>query len=413
MRNTLRTVALAAPLSLLPSLSSAQTAPITAATTPLEAPPPPPAPSASGQPAAVTADFGRGVTFRTEDRRFSLNIRGRIQARLTVSEQPERPQTEYQIRRMRLVFQGNFFGDDFRYYIQLAFSNLDTEPDLRLPLRDAFVTWQGVRDLNVRFGQMKVPYGRQRVVSSSALQFADRSLGVGEFNLDRDVGVVVFSRDLFGLGRRLTYDLGVFGGDGRNRLSEDFGMLYAARVQVQPFGEFDDLAEADTLRLAHPRLALAVSAAYNQRSRRARSTFGDTYRQPFDQYHLGADLQFKWRGLSIQAEALYRQADDDGHFLGNDTMGRPLFEYSRSGLGYYLQVGYFLNAHAEVAARWGEVIPNDGAAAVLHRARELGGALSWYFQRHDFKLQADYFYLAPEDFSAGRHQARLQAQVFF
>jgi len=412
MRNAHRSF-LAAALCLLPAAAAAQTAPVTAATTPVDAPTPAPAPDPAGQPANVLAEFGRGVTFRTSDRRFSLNLRGRIQARLTVSEQPERPQTEFQIRRMRLVFQGNFFGDDLRYYIQLAFSNLDTEPDLRLPLRDAYVTWQGVRDLNVRFGQMKVPYGRQRVVSSSALQFADRSLGVGEFNLDRDVGVVAFSRDLLGLGHRLTYDLGVFGGDGRNRLTEDFGLLYAARVQLQPFGEFDDLAEADTLRLDRPRLAVAVSAAYNQRSRRARSTFGDTYRQPFDQYHVGVDLLFKWRGLSIQAEGLYRQADDDGHLLGADAMGRPTYEYARSGLGYYVQAGYLLTRHLEVAARWGEVIPNDGAVNALHRARELGGALSWYFQRHDFKLQADYFYLAGEDLSAGRHQARLQAQVYF
>jgi hypothetical protein len=89
-----------------------------------------------------------------------------------------------------------------------------------------------------------------------------------------------------------------------------------------------------------------------------------------------------------------------------------VFEYARSGLGYYVQAGYLLTRHLEVAARWGEVIPNDGAAS-LRRARELGGALSWYFLRHDFKLQADYFYLAGDDLSSGRHQARLQAQVYF
>jgi len=393
MRNTRSAVALAASFLLLPTLSAAQTAPVTAAT--------------------ASADFGRGVTFRTEDGRFSLNIRGRIQARVTVSEQPERPQTEFQIRRMRLALQGNFLGEDLRYNIQLAFSNLDTEPDLRVPLRDAYVTWQGVRDLNVRFGQMKVPYGRQRVVSSASLQFADRSVAVGELNLDRDVGVVAFSRDLFGLGRRLTYDLGVFGGDGRNRLTEDFGALYAARLQFQPFGEFDDLAEADTLRLDRPRLAVAVSGAYNQRSRRARSTFGDTYSEPFDQLHAAVDLLFKWRGLSLQAEALYRRADADSHVVGADSMGQSIREWSRSGLGYYVQAGCLLTSHAEVAARWGEVFPDAGTSPTLRRSRELGGALSWYFQRHDFKLQADYFYLADEDFADGRHQARLQAQLFF
>ncbi len=399
-------------LTLAASSALAQTtpAPDTAATRPVEAAPAAPAAPVAAPP-TVAAEFGRGVTFRTADERFSLNIRGRIQARFTLSEQPVSPQTEFQIRRMRLVFQGNFLGPSLTYNVQLAFSNLDTESDLRLPLRDAYFSYAGLRDLNVRAGQMKVPFGRQRVVSSSALQFADRSLAVGEFNLDRDVGVVLFSRDLFGLGKRLTYQLGVFGGDGRNRLSETFGMLYAARVQVQPFGEFDDLVEADVQRLATPRLAIGAAVAFNHNSRRARSTFGDTFQQGFDYTQLAADLQFKWAGLSLQAEWLYRRADVDAHQTGMNAMG-PVFEYARSGHGYYLQAGYLFTRHAELSARWGEVFAFEGSPT-LHRARELGGALSYYFQRHDFKLQADYFYLTGEDFSAGRHQMRLQAQVYF
>jgi hypothetical protein len=260
---------------------------------------------------------------------------------------------------------------------------------------------------------MKVPYGRQRVTSSSALQFVDRALGVGEFNLDRDVGVILFSRDLFGLGRRLTYELGLFGGDGRNRLSTDFGLLHAVRVQVQPFGDFDDLVEADLQRLDRPRLAVALSAAYNHRTRRARSTFGATYQQPFDQYHLGADLLFKWRGFSLQTELLYRRADEPLHDLGLDAMGQRRVEQARSGLGYYVQAGYLFTPRFEVGFRWGEVIPAEESTPVLQRARELGAAINGYFLRHDFKLQADYFYLTGEDFTDGRHQARIQAQVHF
>lgn len=401
-------------LTLAASAALAQTtpAPDTAATRPVEVAHPTPAAPASATPANVSADFGRGVTVRTADERFSLNIRGRIQARFTLSEQPVSPQTEFQIRRMRLVFQGNFLGPSLTYNIQLAFANLDTESDLRLPLRDAYFAWAGLRDLSVRAGQMKVPFGRQRVVSSSALQFADRSLAVGEFNLDRDVGVVLFSRDLFGLGKRLTYQLGVFGGDGRNRLAETFGLLYTARVQVQPFGEFDDLVEADVQRLSTPRLAIGAAVGFNHNSRRARSTFGDTFQQGFDYTQLAADLQFKWAGFSLQAEWLYRRADVDSHQIGMNAAG-PVLEYARSGHGYYVQAGYLFTQHAELAARWGEVFPFAGTSPALHRARELGGAFSYYFEHHNFKLQADYFYLSGEDLSEGRHQARLQAQVYF
>ncbi len=372
-----------------------------------------PATSGHAEPAAtVSAEFGHGATIRTADERFSLTIRGRIQTRFTVTDLPGAPQMEFQVRRMRMVFLGNFFGPDFNYYIQLAFSNLDTESDLRLPLRDAYAAWTGVRDLNVRAGQMKVPFGRQRVVSSSALQFADRSGAVSEFNLDRDVGVVLFSRDLFGLGRRLNYQLGVFGGDGRNRLSDTYGLLYVGRVQVQPFGEFDDLTEADTQRLPTPRLAVGLAAAFNQHSRRSRSTTGDTLQQPFDYVQLAADLQLKWAGFSLQAEGLYRRASEDSHVVGMNASG-PVTEWSRSGVGAYVQAGYLFTRNFELAARWSEIFPFAGTSPSLHASRELGGGLSWYAQRHDLKLQADYFYLTADNYAEGRHQVRVQAQVYF
>lgn len=401
--------------ALLPLLHAtaalAQTpAPETAATRPLEAPPPPPPPGAP-QPVSGSVSLGRGVTFRSEDERYALTIRGRIQARFTLAEQPEAPQTEFQIRRMRLELMGNVFSRDLQYYVHLGFAGADNEPDLRLPLRDAYFTWTALRDLNVRAGQMKVPFGRQRVASSSALQFVDRANAVAEFNLDRDVGVSLRSGDLFGLGGRLAYQLGVFNGDGRNRLSETEGLLWVARLQVAPFGEYDDLVEGDLARLATPRLALGGAVAYNQNTRRARSTFGDSYQRGFDYVHANVDLAFKWRGFSLQAEWLYRRAGEDSHELTGGTT--PTREYSRSGWGYYVQAGLFLTRRMELAARWGEIHPSDGTDPNLRRNRELGGALSWYFQRHDLKLQADYFYLAGEDFSDGRHQARLQAQVYF
>ena len=359
----------------------------------------------------VTGEFGRGVTFRTADERFSLNLRARMQARFTLAERPVEPKTEFQIRRARLVLQGNLFGRDQQYYIQLGFSNQDTEPDLRLPLRDAYFIWSRFRDVSVRVGQMKVPFGRQRVVSSSAQQMVDRSLAVGEFNLDRDVGLVLFSKDLFGLGSRLGYQLGVFGGDGRNRLSDVFGLLWVARVQVTPFGEFDDLVEADVQRLPRPRLALGFGAAYNQNSRRARSTFSDTYLEGFDQLHLGADLTFKLAGFSLAVEWLWRRANESSHMV--TVSGASVTEYARSGYGYHVQAGYLFNDHLEVSARWAQVIPFRGSDPRLHRTRELGAGASWYFAQHNLKIQADWFNVFREEFADGQHQARVQLQVYF
>lgn len=371
-------------------------------------------PAGRDAPLVVTGGLGRGLSVRTADDSFSLMLRARIQTRATFELDPPASGSEdgFAVRRARLLLSGHALSRDLRYYFQLGFSNQDTESDLRLPLRDAYLHWGGWRDLNLRAGQMKVPFNRQRVISSSSLQFADRSLASGELNLDRDVGIQLRSSDLFGLGRRLSYQLGVFGGGGRNRVPNGGGLLWVARVQVTPFGGFEDESESDRENTRRPRLAVGFGAARNLNSPRARSTTSDTFRLGgFDYTHFEADLMFKWARFSLQAEVLYRAADEPSHtgMVG----GTAVTEHARQAWGHYLQAGYGIGEHFEVAARWGEVRPLLENTSSLAVSRELGGALNWFFQRHELKLQADYFYLFGDDLGDGRHQIRVQAQIYF
>jgi len=364
----------------------------------------------------VRAGLGEGLSVRSGDGRFDLMLRARMQLRasyLSAQEAASEGAVEgAEVRRMRLVLQGRFFSPHWRYYVQLGFSNGDTEPDLRLPVRDAVVFWTRWRDLNVRVGQGKVPFNRQRVVSSSALAMVDRSLIGLELNLDRDVGLMLSSNDLFGLGGRLGYRLGLFHGDGRNRVSNSSGLLYIARVMLSPFGGFDEGPENDLERSARPRINLGASLAYNDNTRRARSTFGDTFSLGgFDVWSAEADVLFKWRGLSVTAEWLYR-ASTAPTLEGTGPNGMPRTEHARNAWGYFVQAGYAFSAHWDTTVRWGDLRP-IGANSPVARLRELGLALGWYGQRHDFKIQADYFYLAGDTFTVGRHQARVQLQLFF
>ena len=362
----------------------------------------------AAEPLSLDGGLGQGVTVRAADDRFSLTTRLRVQARGNWTGGEDNT-LGAEVRRMRLLFQGNFFGPAWQYYVQFGFSNGDTEADLRLPLRDAYVTWSGLRDVNVRFGQGKVPFNRQRVVSSSALQFVDRSRSNAEFNLDRDVGVQLLSNDLLGLGGRLAYNLGVFGGDGRNRTGPlNDGVLAVARLQWAPLGGFADLVEADIARDARPRLAFQVAGAWNRSTVRARSTFDATYALgPYDYAHANADVLFKWRGLSVHGEFLYREAVGTRRRVGPD--GKT--EISRSGWGYHAQVGYMVGERLELVGRVGEVVPL-GELTGVKRAGEYGGGVNWYFQDHAFKLQADAFWLTGAIFRDGHPQVRLQAQVY-
>ena len=101
----------------------------------------------------VTVGLGRGLTVRSADGDFSMTIRGRAQLRYEGVFDQLRGDTDgsstFQARRVRLLLQGNLFGEDWLYYVQLGFSNRDTESDLRLPLRDDYMTYTGVRDLQI------------------------------------------------------------------------------------------------------------------------------------------------------------------------------------------------------------------------------------------------------------------------
>lgn len=370
-----------------------------------QAPPPPP---------QVDARLGNGVTIRSVDDQASLNIRARIQTRATLVGYPRGTRadtSEFLIRRARLVFQGNAAGPAFTYYLQLSFANLDNEADLRLPLRDAYVTWSGARDFNVRVGQMKVPFSRQRVVSSSALQMVDRSIVVSELNLDRDVGVQVFSRNLLGVDK-LGYAVGLFGGEGRNRLGRAAGLLYTARLEAWPLGGFDDLVEGDQRRTSKLRLALGGSVAYNQNTNRPRSTIGTPYSAgDFDYRHAGVDLTLKWSGWSMASELLYRQADRPVRTVA--VGGVPTAINARSGWGAYLQGGRMVSQRIELTARYSHLAPRSGSDPAFVASDELGAGLSYYLHGHDVKVQGDYFSLSDATSAQRTQQARVQLQLFF
>ena len=215
----------------------------------------------------ASAAWGTGLTFHSDDDLFSMQIRGRAQLQAFVESgvsATDPASVDFIPRRLRLALRGHLLDAHLEYYVQFGFAPRDMEPNLLIPLRDAQIAWTAIRDLNIRVGVMKVPFTRQRIISSSALQFVDRSIVNLELALDRDNGIQVYSTDLFGLGGVLGYQLGVFGGDGRLRANNDLGLLWAARVQVQPFGHFDDAySEADLTRSPTPRLSIAVSFAYN------------------------------------------------------------------------------------------------------------------------------------------------------
>ncbi len=376
--------------------------------------------------------LGKGLVVSSQDGDFSLETRLRAQFLYTI-EKSEVSDGEWesateglQIRRARLQFAGNFWGKHNRFKAELAVSPADmgvrdssngTAPGTSL-LLDWYLDLTHLRDLSVRLGQYKVPFNRQRVISSGDLQLVDRSIVNSRFNVDRDIGFDIRSKDLFGLDK-LKYYLGVYTGEGRNSNNQsDFGMMYLARVEVLPMGGFKDYAEADFERLASPKMSIGLGYGYLDRAKRDRGILGSTPADggTTDFNLLNGDIMFKFAGLSVFSEAIWRQGSRETGDSVDDT-GAPIpVAPPLDGYGAMIQAGYLIpKTRFEVAARAGMVRPT-GDDSALEEEDEIGGGLNFYFAHHAYKLQTDYFYSSagPDaDNRLGAHEMRIQLQAAF
>jgi len=358
----------------------------------------------------LEAGLGQGVGVKTSDGAFGVSMRLRLQLRAAArvfEDDDGRDQLapEFLARRGRIVFAGDALHRQVEFYVQLGIAAPDLEADLPVPLRDGHVTWHFTDAVGVRVGQMKVPFDRQRIVSSSALQFADRTSVVNELNLDRDIGGVVL---LDPFADALAFQLGVFGGDGRNRPVAVPALLTSARVQWTPFGAFDDLVEGDLGRGDSHRLAVAAAVAFNAASTRVRSSHGRQLEDgegSLDYVHATADAIWKYQGASVLVSVIGRQATGDG--------GAPE-PIARSAVGGLAQVGYLIVDGLELVGRASAMTPTgmgptNADDVVTDWEAALGANLAP--EQHNLKLQLDGSFVGTGD---GRPDlvARAQLQIF-
>lgn len=380
---------------------------------------------------------GKGFELSTKDGRFTLQLRARVQVRYDVEVphlEGENVEQVMQIRRARLQLQGNLFGKHNRYYVQFGFSPRDQTGGLlapegsirRNPLRDARLEFDYLRDFTIWAGQMKIPFSRQRVLSSGNQNMVDRSVANEEFQLDRDIGIQALSKDIGGIGW-FAYNLGLFMGEGRNAFElSNPGMLYVARFEVTPFGKFEDYSEGDLERMKKPGLSIGGAYAFHDRAPGDRSTQGSI---PADGgttniHNVTADVMFKWHGVSLHSAFHWRKGVDrkNGGLLDDEGNAIPT-ALPRNGLGFLAQLGWLIpKIPFEIVGRY-SFSRRRGSPDVsaMPWRDELGGGVNYYFAGHNFKLQLDYFRLWGEDTGStvrsamkdGTDRLRLQVQLAF
>lgn len=340
-------------------------------------------------------NYGKGVGLTSPDSLFQFNIRFRMQNRLTyLANEDEEPAYEALIRRLRLRFDGYVGDPKIVYVIQLSFApgdvgELEEGGNLNV-IRDAIVFYRPNKHWNIGFGQTKLPGNRQRVNSSGALQFTDRSINNANFNIDRDFGLQVYYLNEYRDKASYNVKTAISTGEGRNWTQEpDNGLAFTGKLEFFPFGTFQNdgtLFEGDIKREDKPRLMLSGVYHYNQKARRAFGTLGDDLFESRDLKSVFLDAMLKYDGWAFQTAYMNRNAKNPITVNPEDITEQ---EFVFTGDGFDAQLSYIFPSNYELIGRFSTQKPHQDIEDLTPKSKQYSLGVTKYIWEHALKIQAE------------------------
>lgn len=386
--------------------------------------------------AAFKTEFkqGKGIVFTSADEKFSSSIMAILQLRYSFLDNDDsnnsavkkaQDVSRFELRRIKLCFNGYAYTKDLSYQLVINFANSQNPAPTYGLLEYTWMNYRFLDELQVRFGQDKVPFGRQFLNPSSAQQLVDRSTVTTAFIPGIDTGLMIHGKIAGGL---FNYNIAGYGGLGQNTFrSTSSDNAFSARININPLGDMP-YSESDFENSAKPLVSLGANffrdtlngtESNNIMFAGSKGWYGIgnslqpaprkmSISEAVDFNTAGFDTAFKWRGASLQGEYFLAQAD--GQTTGNKLRAH----------GGYIQAGYFIIPQKlELAARYSYFDPNRDVTN--DQWVETTGGVSYYFNKHYLKLQADYTNIHKQKGLAlnsgpnntDDHLARFQAQIIF
>ena len=357
--------------------------------------------------------LGKGFTFTSADEKFQLSLGGRMQFRYTFTDydsdwSPSKGDaSQWNAQRIRLVLGGYAYTKDLTYKMeidprQLAQSSSDST---RGGLLDAYLNYKFMDEVQLLAGQTKVKYGYSMIQSDAQLMFVDRAPLIAKMTPSYEIGAFVYGQLFKGL---MDYAVSTTNGDGQTNAASTNRNAVAARVQFSPLGKMAN-DEPDLAISKKPLLTVGANYFYTALGAGENSsTYGTTFNPPAtpagvknELQNYGVDGHFKWMGLALQGEGLFTQSNPNANRKTVNTVG------------YYGQAGYMITPKIGVAFRYSVFDPNRDVSNDLQT--EQIGCVSYYFDKHNLKLQADVANLHTQA-AGGPYddmQYRVQAQIIF
>lgn len=340
-------------------------------------------------------NYGKGLGITSPDSLFQLNIRFRMQNRVTyIENEDEESAYAGEIRRLRLRFDGYVGDPRFLYVIQLSFAPGDVgeiyEGENINIIRDAAVFYRPNKHWSFLFGQTKLPGNRQRVNSSGALQLTDRSINNARFNIDRDFGFQAYY--LNENKEKFSYNVktAVSTGEGRNwTKTADNGVAFTGKLELMPLGSFKKDGtnfEGDIAREEKPKLLLSGAFHQNNLARRTQGQLGfDLYEQRTMKSVL-LDAMLKYNGWSLMSSYMSRDAENPITYNPDDITE---FNYVFTGNGMDYQLSYVFPTNYEIIGRFSTQKVHEDIQMYTPDTKQYSIGLTKYLWEHAFKLQGE------------------------
>ena len=354
-----------------------------------------------------------GVQYRMPGLRLSfpkaeVNLTSRLQVRYTHEtfddiESPPSPfpssledKGSFRIRRMRIKLDGWIYSKELTYELQWDLA------DTANSLQDANLDYDftgGRKLFRLKAGQFKAPFSQQQLTSSGNQQLVDRSILDAFFVPGRQIGMQLWGQigpDAYP--DFVDWRVGVFNGNGRTSTANDNNDFeYNGRVMVSPWGSVG-YSESN---LEGYDLRVSFIGEYNT---------NNTIVQPATGARTGTDVETFGAGVVVKA---FKSLFVYGQYFAGDSENPAGTETDREG--WLIQGGWLLTPRWEIAGRWAQIDPNTDTDD--NDQKEWRAGISWYLNKHNWKLQADYGVTendaAPATTNRKLKELRVQAQLLF
>ncbi len=341
----------------------------------------------------LAAGWSENFFLASPDGRFLLTLDGMLQIRWIYNyhDEPDRHRRGFENTRTRLTFRGHVFGPDVQYLVRGEF-NRDQVPAPEgggFELLDAWVRYNFTDNWSLRFGQFKLPFTRERLVSSATGLAVERSLVDETTNLGRSQGVELTYADAtqrlaMALSDGATFGPGVrpiFGSIGvrMNSTALSVGNEWAVtgRYEYLWAGDWEQFADLTSPPGDEFGLLLGIAAHGQQSESLGTFTFG---RDEIFMAGYTADLSAEWGGVNAFVSFTHLYIDSPSSLVGHLNI-----------MGIVAQAGMYIAPRWEIFARyeWGQYDFRGGGTLRVPDLHVVTAGVNYYIDGHDLKWTTD------------------------